>query len=92
LIDKLSTSPGTENGIFEFDVPGLAGYTVSLTSNVFGSLKFSQFTAGGNKSYSGSGTGNLIIRGDLIIDSAVQVSSTLTADICSVVTLSLKGD
>jgi len=91
LIDKLSTSPGTEKGIFEFDVPGLAGYTVSLTSNVFGSLKFSQISAGGNKSYSGSGTGNLIIRGDLIIDSAVQVSSTLTADILLGGNLVLKG-
>ncbi len=81
LIDKLSAEPGTEKGIFEFDVPGLSGYTVSLTSNTFGSLKFTNAMAGGSKSYSGSGTGNLTIRGDLIIDPGVQVSSTLTADI-----------
>jgi hypothetical protein len=81
LIDKLSTADGTEKGAFEFDVPALAGYTVSLTSNTFGTLKFSPHAAGGTKSYSGSGTGNLIIRGDLIIDTGAQVSSTLTADI-----------
>ncbi len=81
LIDKLATTDGTEKGVFEFDVPGLAGYTVSLTSNTFGTLRFSAETAGGTKSYSGSGTGNLIIRGDLIIDTGAQVSSTLTADI-----------
>jgi hypothetical protein len=81
LIDKLSTAPGTEKGIFEFDVPGTAGYTVSLTSNTFGTLSFSATTAGGTKSYSGSGTGNLNIRGDLIIGSGAQLSSTLTADI-----------
>ena len=81
LIDRLSTSPGTENGIFQFDVPGLAGYTVSLTSNNFGTLVFSAETAGGAKSYSGSGTGNLTIRGDLIIDQGTQLSTTLTSDI-----------
>ena len=81
LIDRLSTAAGTEKGIFEFDVPGLAGYTVSLTSNTFGTLRFSAKAAGGTKSYSGSGTGNLTIRGDLMVESGVQLSSTLTADI-----------
>ena len=81
LIDRLSTAPGTEKGIFEFDVPGTAGYTVSLTSNTFGTLSFSAKAAGATKSYSGSGTGNLNIRGDLLIESGAQLSSTLTADI-----------
>ena len=91
LIDKLSISPGTEQGIFEFDVPGLSGYTVSLTSNTFGTLRFRAESAGGIKSYSGSGTGNLNIRGDLIIDAGVQLSSTLTADILLAGNLQING-
>ncbi|HLO80999.1 MAG TPA: T9SS type A sorting domain-containing protein [Chitinophagaceae bacterium] len=81
LIDKLNNEPGTEKGIFEFDVPGSTGYTVSLTGNTFGSLSFKALSAGGNKSYSGSGTSNLLIRGDLVIDPGVSVTSTLTSDI-----------
>ncbi len=91
LIDKLSTAPGTEKGVFEFDVPGLAGYTVSLTSNTFGTLSFRALTAGGTKSYSGSGTGNLQIRGDLVIETGVQLSSTLTADILIGGSLQVEG-
>jgi hypothetical protein len=81
LIDKLNNETGTENGIFEFDVPGTTGYTVSLTGNTFGSVSFKATAAGGAKSYSGSGTSNLLIRGNLVVDSGVLLSSTLTSDI-----------
>jgi hypothetical protein len=81
LIDKLSDVAGTETGIFEFDVPGTAGYTVSLTGNRFGSLSFHAKTAGGTKSYSGSGTSDLTIRGDLTVHAGASITSTLTADI-----------
>jgi len=91
LIDRLSSVPGTEKGIFEFDVPGTSGYTVSLTSNTFGTLSFSAKAAGGTKSYSGSGTGNLNIRGDLLIESGTQLSSTLTADILLAGNLKVDG-
>ena len=91
LIDRLSTAPGTEKGVFEFDTPGTAGYTVSLTSNTFGTLSFSAANAGGNKSYSGSGTGNLVIRGDLHIGVGAQLTSTLTADILLSGSLELEG-
>jgi hypothetical protein len=81
LIDRLSQVHGTENGVFEFDVPGTSGYTVSLTGNTFGSLAFSASSAGGGKSYSGSGTSNCIVRGSLRIASGAALTSTLTADI-----------
>lgn len=81
LIDRLAQAPGTENGIFEFDVPGTAGYTVSLTGNTFGSLAFSAGSAGGGKSYSGSGSSNCVVRGSLRIGSGAGLTSTLTADI-----------
>lgn len=81
LIDKLSVNPGTEKGIFEFDVPGTAGYTVSLTGNNFGSLVMNAKAAGGTKSYSGSGTSDLTIRGDLVVLAGASLTSTLTADV-----------
>jgi hypothetical protein len=81
LIDRLSQGPGTENGVFEFDVPGTSGYTVSLTGNTFGSLVFSATSAGGLKSYSGSGTSSCVVRGYLRIGSGAGLTSTLTADI-----------
>lgn len=81
LIDKLNNETGTETGIFEFDVPGTAGYTVSLTGNTFGSLSFKATSAGGNKSYSGSGTSNLLILGNLTVESGTLLSSTLTSEI-----------
>ena len=81
LIDKLSIAAGTEWGIFEFDVPGTAGYTVSLTGNTFGSLVFSASAAGGVKSYSGSGTSILQINGNWTIRPGATLTSTLSANI-----------
>ena len=81
IIDRLQVDSATEKGLFEFDVPGTAGYTVSLTGNTFGSLSFRASAAGGLKSYSGSGSGTLTVRGELRVDSGVQLTSTLTADI-----------
>ena len=81
LIDKLSVAAGTELGIFEFDVPGTAGYTVSLTGNTFGSLVFSASAAGGTKSYSGSGTSTMQINGNWIIQAGASLTSTLSANI-----------
>lgn len=79
IIDQLINEPGTEDGIFEFDVPGSAGYTVSLTGNTFGTLVFS--ASAGSKSYSGNGTSRLKINGDLIVNQGATLTSTLTADI-----------
>lgn len=91
IIDRILIEPGTEKGIFEFDVPGTAGYTVSLTGNNFGSLSFRAAAAGGTKSYSGSGTGTLTIHGDLLVDAGAQVTSTLSADIVVKGNLAVEG-
>lgn len=79
LINQLVNEPGTELGVFEFDVPGAAGYTVSLTGNTFGTLVFN--AGSGSKSYNGSGVSTLHIRGDLVINSGATVTSSLTSDI-----------
>jgi hypothetical protein len=91
LIDRLSVAEGTETGIFEFDVPGTAGYTVSLTGNTFGTLAFSASAAGGVKAYSGSGSSILQIRGDWIIRKGATLTSTLSANVQLQGTLDVEG-
>lgn len=81
LIDHLARDSTTIHGIFEFDVPGTAGYTVSLTNNIFGDLRFSATASGGGKSYSGSGATDLSIRGHMQVGPGASLTSTLTADI-----------
>lgn len=75
LVAKLVVNPSTQYGIFEFDVPGNSGYTLSISGRQFGSLWLSSNTAG-KKSYSGTGVSELQVHGDLIIaDSSSLVSS-----------------
>ena len=81
LIDQLSTASGTEKGVFKFDVPGTGGYTLSLTGNKYSTLELSADSAGGTKTYTGSGASDLTIRGDLLINSGVSFNSTMTANI-----------
>jgi hypothetical protein len=67
LVSRLSLSPGTEEGIFEFDVPGTASYTVSISGRTFGRLIFSSANAGAGRTYTGAGINPLTIRGGLTI-------------------------
>ncbi len=92
ILNHLSTLPGTEMGVFEFDVPGNGGYTVSLTGKTFGSLVFSAEAAGGAKSYSGSGVSELRIRGDLILNNGAQLTSSLSANMSVAGQLYLDGN
>ncbi|MBP7557815.1 MAG: hypothetical protein KA821_16175, partial [Chitinophagaceae bacterium] len=74
LVSRLSTAPGTEEGIFEFDVPSTTAYTVSISNRTYGTLVFSAAAAGQNKTYTGSGTGVVNIRGQLQIRSRAVFS------------------
>ena len=38
ILRILSTAPGTEQGIFDFDVPR-ASYTISVSNRIYGSLE-----------------------------------------------------
>lgn len=67
LVGRLAQSGGTENGIFEFDVPGGASYTVSISNRVYGTVIFRAAAAGGQKNYLSSGSGPLLVRGDFVI-------------------------
>lgn len=74
LVSRLSTAPGTEQGIFEFDVPSATAYTVSISNRTYGSLVFSATAAGQNKTYTGSGTGVVTVRGQLRVGSRAVFS------------------
>lgn len=67
LVSRLSAAAGTEDGIFEFDVPGTASYTVSASGRTFGKLVFSAETAGAPHTYTGAGINPVLMRGGLEI-------------------------
>ena len=77
IISKLEVDSGSRKGMVEFDVPGTAGYTLSLSGRKFGSLVLSA-NESMKKSYSGSGSNKLTIEGDLIINDNASLTSTIT--------------
>lgn len=77
IISKLEIDSGSTKGIIEFDVPGTAGYTLSLSGRKFGSLVLSANETP-KKSYSGNGSNKLLIEGDLIINENASLTSTLS--------------
>ncbi len=90
IISKLAIDDGSKKGIVEFDVPGNAGYTLSLSGRTFGSLILSA-TESAKKSYSGSGANKLTIEGDFIIGENTSFTSTLSSMIQVNGNLSIKG-
>lgn len=90
IISKLAIDDGSRKGIVEFDIPGNAGYTLSLSGRTFGSLILSS-TESAKKSYSGSGANKLTIEGDFIIGENTSFTSTLSSMIQVNGNLSIKG-
>ena len=80
IVSKLLLEPSTYKGVFEFDVPGNAGYTLSVSGKQFGNLLLSSASAG-KKSYTGSGTGVLNIFGDLEVGYSSSFTSSLNSNI-----------
>jgi hypothetical protein len=81
LISKLMYSANNKNGTMEFDVPGTAGYTLSLSGRSFGTLILSANKAGGKKTYSGSGNGNLTIYGNIETGTGTVLTSSLNGNL-----------
>ena len=73
-VTVLSKAPGTEQGTFEFDVPGGSGYTVSIAGRVYGNLVLSAAAAGGTKSYTSTGTTAVNINGQFRINPGANYS------------------
>ena len=80
-VTVLSKMPGTENGIFEFNVPGTQSYTVSVTNRTYGTLVFNATASpGGVKTYLGAGSNPLNIKGNLQIGIGVTLKIDLATD------------
>ena len=73
VVAKLSTAEGTEEGIFEFDIPA-ASSTISLSNRNFGKLMLSSTAYNSNVAYSGGGSNPVTIRSDLEIGERVSFS------------------
>ena len=78
LVTVLSASPGTEKGMFKFDVPG-GGYTFASGGRTYGTLIFSAAASGGNQVFASSAAHPLVINGDLLIETGVAINLDLTA-------------
>ncbi|MCK9618268.1 MAG: hypothetical protein M0R21_10590 [Lentimicrobiaceae bacterium] len=75
IIPLLSTAAGTETGIFEYDAPGTASFSISASARTFGSLYLTR--SSGSGAYTSSGA-DVTVRGDFKIGSGVTYSTTMT--------------
>lgn len=82
VVSQLSTAPGTELGIFEFDVPSSLSYTISASTHTFGVLMLSAVASNGKSNYAIlNGNNPMIIQGDLIINPGVTLRNSASVDI-----------
>ncbi len=79
IVAKLAAVPGTEKGIFEFDVPG-GSYPISISNRIYGTLVLSSNASGGAQTYNASGSNRVIINGDFQVNDGVQFNLDLTTD------------
>jgi hypothetical protein len=77
IIRILSSAPGTEQGIFDFDVPR-ASYTISVSNRIYGSLELHSGSFGSAVNYTCTGANPLLVRGDLRIGPGVTMSMDLS--------------
>jgi hypothetical protein len=80
LVSILSRSPGTETGVFKFDVPG-GSYTFSSANRVYGTLMFSSDASGGTQFYNAIAASPLNINSDLVINPGVTINLDITNDV-----------
>jgi hypothetical protein len=78
ILRILSTASGTEQGIFDFDVPR-ASYTISVSNRTYGSLELHATAQGAMVNYTCSGANPLRVRGNLRIGSNVNMSVDLSS-------------
>jgi hypothetical protein len=77
ILKFLSAAPGTEQGIFDFDVPR-ASYTISVSNRIYGCLELHSTAFGNSVNYTCTGANPLLIRGNLRIGANVSMSVDLS--------------
>lgn len=76
-VTVLSKAPGTEEGIFEFDIPS-ASNTISLSGRTYGKLVLSSRAMNGAATYTATGTNPVTVQSDLEIEPGVTLSLNLS--------------
>ncbi|HEY4935752.1 MAG TPA: hypothetical protein VII44_04195 [Puia sp.] len=77
ILKFLSTAHGTEQGIFDFDVPR-ASYTISISNRIYGSLELHATAYGAAVNYTCTGANPLLVLGNLRIGANVSMSMDLS--------------
>lgn len=70
-VDRISSAPGTERGVVEFDIPD-ASTTISLSGRTYGKLVLKSTAFGRSLNYTAAGTSKVIVRSDLEIGDSVN--------------------
>jgi len=78
VVENLSGAAGTETGNFFFRVPGNGQYSIAASGRTYGNLILE---AGLVPTYAAAGSSALTINGNLITQSGITFSATLTASI-----------
>jgi len=76
IAPRLSTVSGTENGYFEYDVPGTASFQITASNANYGNLVLSRTS--GAATYTATGSNPLTIRGNLTINSGITFNSSMS--------------
>jgi len=77
VVAVLSNAPGTEEGVFEFDIPA-ASNTLSLSGRTYGKLVFLSNAMNGAITYTASGTNTVTVKSDLQAGAGVTLSLNLS--------------
>jgi hypothetical protein len=77
IVSVLSKAPGTDEGIFEFDIPA-ASNTVSLSGRTYGKLVLLSNAMNGAITYTASGINRVTVKSDLYVGPGVTLSLNLS--------------
>jgi hypothetical protein len=80
LITRLASGVGTENGTIEFNVPGTASYTLSVSNRIYGNLILNATASGGARTYISTGVNPLVIKGNCIINTGATYSLNFSGE------------
>src|SRR5205085_569886 len=72
VVPLLSTVAGTENGEFEYDLPGTTSQAISTAGRIYGSLTLT--SSAGARTYSASGNSAMTVRGNFRINTGITFS------------------
>ena len=78
VVAGLTTAPGTEDGVFEYDVPGRTSYAILTSLAHYGALTLTR--TAGSATYTATGAGTWTVRGALTIQPGVTLTSGMSGD------------